>query len=73
MDGAPEAGRSAIVVVMKNWADLAHANGLTLSAGELDRIVDPLAALEETFRPLVKELTPDMEPDVELHLGEDAG
>ena len=47
MDRAPQAGRSAIVVVMKNWAGIAQANGLTLSAGELDRIVGPLAALEE--------------------------
>jgi hypothetical protein len=55
-------------VVMKNWAGIAQANGLTLSAGELDRVVGPLAALEETFRPLVKQLTPDLEPDLELHL-----
>ena len=55
-------------MVMKNWAGIAQANGLTLSAGELDRMVGPLAALEETFRPLVKQLTPDLEPDLELHL-----
>ena len=53
---------------MKNWAGIAQANGLTLSARELDGIVGPLAALEETFRPLVKQLTPDAEPDLELHL-----
>ena len=53
---------------MKNWAGIAQANGLTLTAGELDGLVGPLAALEETFRPLVKQLTPDVEPDVELHL-----
>ena len=55
-------------MVMKNWAGIAQANGLTLSARELDGIVGPLAALEETFRPLVKQLTPDQEPDLELHL-----
>ena len=53
---------------MKNWAGIAQANGLTLTARELDGLVGPLAALEETFRPLVKQLTPDVEPDVELHL-----
>jgi hypothetical protein len=59
---------------MKNWAGIAQVNGLTLSAGELDRLVGSLAALEETFRPLVKQLTPDLEPDLELHLsGEVAG
>jgi len=59
---------------MKNWAGIAQAHGLTLTARELDRIVPPLAALEETFRPLVKQLTPDLEPDLELHLaGEGTG
>ena len=74
MERAPQTGRFAIVVVMKNWAGIAQAHGLTLTARELDRIVPPLAALEETFRPLVKQLTPDLEPDLELHLaGEGAG
>jgi hypothetical protein len=58
---------------MRNWAGIAEANGLTLTAGELDRIVGPLAALEETFRPLVKHLTPDVEPDLELHLDGEGG
>jgi hypothetical protein len=59
---------------MKNWAGIAQATGLTVSARELDRIVEPLAALEETFRPLVRQLTPELEPDLELHLaGEGAG
>ena len=71
MERAPQTGRFAIVVVMKNWVAIAQAHGLTLTAGELDRIAPPLAALEETFRPLVKQLTPDLEPDVELHLAED--
>ncbi|MCX6626473.1 MAG: hypothetical protein NTW28_02415 [Candidatus Solibacter sp.] len=56
---------------MKNWAGIAQAHGLALSAGELDRLTQPLAALEVTFRPWVKQLTPDMEPDLELHLGEE--
>jgi hypothetical protein len=56
---------------MKNWVTISQGHGLNLSASELDRIAPPLAALEETFRPLVKQLTPDMEPDFELHLGEE--
>lgn len=68
MDRAPQAGRSAIVVVMKNWAGLAQATGLAVSPRELDGIVTPLAALEETFRPLAARLTPEVEPDLELHL-----
>jgi hypothetical protein len=53
---------------MRNWTALAQAYGLPLSGGELDRVTRPLAALEETFRPLARQLTPDLEPDVELHL-----
>ena len=53
---------------MKDWAGIARASGLQLAAGELDRTVAPLGALEETFRPLVKQLTPDLEPDLELRL-----
>jgi hypothetical protein len=53
---------------MKNWEAIARAHGLTLPAREMDRLTVPLAVLEETFRPLVKQLTPDMEPDLELHL-----
>jgi len=71
MDRAPQTGRSAIVVLMKNWVAIAQAHGLNLSARELDRIAQPLDALEETFRPLMQQLTPDAEPDLELHLGED--
>ena len=59
-------------MVMKNWAGIAQANGLTLSARELDRLTGSLAALEETFHPLVKQLTPDLEPDLELHLSDEA-
>ncbi len=71
MERAPQARRFAIVSVMKNWVGIAQAHGLSLSASELERIAQALAALEETFRPLVKQLTPDLEPDLELHLAED--
>jgi len=58
---------------MKNWVAMAQALGLPLSAPELDRLVQPLAALEASFHPLLQDLTPDMEPDFELHVGEDGG
>ena len=51
-----------------DWKNIAKAHGLNLSAQELDRIVVPLAALEERFRPLINDLTPDLEPDTELRL-----
>jgi hypothetical protein len=56
---------------MKDWKRIAEAHGLPLSTRELDRIAPPLAALEETFRPLLKQLTPDLEPEFELHIAED--
>ena len=68
MDRAFQARRFDIVDVMKNWVGIAQAGGLDLPSRDLDRIVQPLAALEETFRPLAKQLTPDMEPDLELHI-----
>ena len=53
-----------------DWKNIAQAHGLNLSPKDLDRITAPLSALDETFRPLVKDLTPDLEPDTELRLDE---
>ena len=53
---------------MKNWADIARAQGLDLSAQESDRIAKALTALEETFQPLTAELTPDQEPAFEFRM-----
>ena len=47
---------------MKDWKALAQAKGLAIPAHEMDRIVAPLEALEATFRPLIRHLTPEMEP-----------
>jgi hypothetical protein len=57
---------------MKDWRAIAQANGLDLSARELDRIGPPLDALEEAFRPLVRDLTPGMEPSLTFSVEEDA-
>ena len=51
---------------------MAQAHGLDLPAAELDRLAPPLEALEETFRPLVKSLTADLEPAVEFRMEEEA-
>jgi hypothetical protein len=56
---------------MTDWKLIAEALGLPLTARELDRVASPLAALEDTFRPLIHELTPDLEPALELHLDGD--
>jgi hypothetical protein len=51
---------------MKDWRAIAKAGNPEMPAGELDRIAAPLEALEETFRPLVKDLPPDLEPCLEF-------
>lgn len=53
---------------MRDWATIAKASGLDLSTRELDRIAQPLATLEETFRPLAAGLTPDTEPAFEFRM-----
>ena len=57
---------------MTDWKRIAEARGLILTARELDRITPALSALEETFRPLIQDLTPDLEPALELRLDGDA-
>jgi len=49
---------------MKDWASIAKANGLDIPAKDAARHAAPLNGLEEVFRPLVKTLTPEMEPAV---------
>lgn len=51
---------------MRDWKSIAKANGVSLSGQELDRAVAALAALEEVFRPLTKNLPPDLEPVLEF-------
>ena len=53
---------------MTDWAAVARARGMEIPDAEQERLAKPLASLEETFRPLLKGLTPLMEPDCELHL-----
>jgi len=55
---------------MRDWKAIAQAQGPGSSPRELDRVVEPLAALEKVFQPLVAELTADMEPDLWLRLPE---
>ena len=51
---------------MKDWRAIAKASGIEVDS------VEPLEALEAAFRPLVKDLTPGVEPATELRLEEDA-
>jgi hypothetical protein len=56
---------------MKDWRAIAKASGLEVDPAQLDRIAEPLEALEAAFRPLVKDLAPGMEPATGLRLEED--
>ena len=47
---------------MKDWKAIAEARELAIPAQEIDRVAAPLNGLEEIFRPLVRDLTPDVEP-----------
>jgi len=47
---------------MRDWTLLAKAGGLDIPGNDPGRIVQPLNALEEAFRPLVENLPPDLEP-----------
>ena len=50
---------------MRDWRAIAKASGLEIDS------VEPLEVLEAAFRPLVKDLAPDVEPATELRLEED--
>jgi hypothetical protein len=53
---------------MKDWKAIAKASGIALVGKDLDGLTQPLEALEETFRPLAKDLSPDLEPSVEFRV-----
>ena len=50
---------------MKDWKAMAKASGIEIDS------VEPLEALEAAFRPLVKDLTPGVEPATGWRLEED--
>jgi hypothetical protein len=47
---------------MKDWIRIAQAQGLDLPPKELERITQPLTALQTVFEPLTRSLTYDVEP-----------
>jgi hypothetical protein len=51
---------------------IAQASGLQVDPTQLNRIAETLEALEAAFRPLLKDLTPGVEPAIGLRLEEDA-
>ena len=53
---------------MRDWKALAKAQGIDIPADELERAVTPLNEMEEIFRSLVPELTPETEPAFDVRL-----
>ncbi len=53
---------------MRDWKAIAKAITPEVPSEELDRLLPPLAALEEVFRPLAQGLKPEIEPATGLHL-----
>jgi hypothetical protein len=49
---------------MKDWKGIAKARDLDIPLDQVDRIAEPLNALEASFRPLVKGLSVDIEPAI---------
>ena len=47
---------------MRDWKALARAAGLGNDAQALERIAQPLEAIEAVFRPLTENLPPELEP-----------
>jgi hypothetical protein len=55
---------------LKDWKAIAKGAGLELIGPDLDRIVQAQTALDEIFRPLLKDLGPEIEPATVFHAGE---
>jgi len=53
---------------MRDWKALAKAQGIEIPADEFDRAVAPLNEMEEIFRSLVPELSPETEPAFDVRL-----
>jgi hypothetical protein len=58
---------------VKDWTAIAKGAGLDVPAAELERIVAPLAALEDALGPLLQDLPPGLEPSLVFRAEEDDG
>jgi hypothetical protein len=54
---------------MTDWKAIARARGIPVS--DIDRIAAALSGLEETLRPLVQDLPPELEPATEMRIEEE--
>lgn len=56
---------------MTDWKAIAKARGLEIPPADLDRLAPVLNQMDQVFRPLVKGLTPDLEPVTAFHIPEE--
>jgi hypothetical protein len=55
----------------KDWNVIVPATGLGIPDDQIERIVSALQSLEATFRPLVKDLPPELEPATGMRIEEE--
>jgi hypothetical protein len=58
---------------MKDWNKIAAANNLTIPDADLERIRPSLDQLEAAFRPMVKNIPHEIEPDITFVIPPEAG
>jgi hypothetical protein len=56
---------------MRDWKTMVKASGIPISGKQLESVTQPIESLEEVFRPLVKDLPPDLEPVLEMFVEAD--
>jgi hypothetical protein len=54
-----------------DWKAIARARGLEIPAAELEGVAAPLESIEKAFRPLARDLPPDLEPALEFRAEEE--
>jgi hypothetical protein len=55
---------------VKDWKAIAKGAGLDVPGPDLDRIIQALSGLDEAFRPLLTDLSPEIEPATVFHAEE---
>jgi hypothetical protein len=58
-------------MLMRDWKAMAKASGIPISGTQMDSVTQPLESLEAVFRPLAKDLPPDLEPVLEMFVEAD--
>ncbi len=53
---------------VKDWRAIAQGCGFEILPSEIDRLIGPMDALEEAFRPLAANIPADLEPATTFHV-----